>query len=449
MTHKTRQILALLLVMGSAAAELLLPAQAATEQAQAHRDEPGDRHGYAPEHAPGEAHNEAHEDGHGQGHDGGHADEVPRGPHGGRLLRADSFALEITVYETGVPPEFHVYAYADNRPLSPGEVELHIVLARLGGQVDRFAFTPRDAYLRGDGTVSEPHSFDVTVTARYRNRDYHWQYGNYEGRTRIAPDMARDAGIGTETAGPVTLQETLALTGRVRTDPDRLSRVRARFPGIIRQLHRSLGDTVQAGDRLATVQSNDSLQDYTLSAPIDGQIVTRNAQVGEASGAEPLFVITDLSAVWVELDVFGRDLPRVRAGQPVEIETFDGYRAQGVIDWISPLAAHASQSVSARVRLPNPDGALRPGQFVQGRVTVAEHDVALAVRQSAVQLFRDFQVVFARFGDTYEVRMLETGRHNREWVEVLGGLEPGTEYVTANSYLIKADIEKAGASHDH
>jgi len=58
-------------------------------------------------------------------------------------------------------------------------------------------------------------------------------------------------------------------------------------------------------------------------------------------------------------------------------------------------------------------------------------------------------VVFARFGDTYEVRMLELGRGNRDWIEVLGGLVPGTEYVTANSYLIKADIEKSGASHDH
>ena len=92
---------------------------------------------------------------------------------------------------------------------------------------------------------------------------------------------------------------------------------------------------------------------------------------------------------------------------------------------------------------------LRPGQFVRGQVTVAKHPVALAVRQSAIQGFRDFQVVFARIGDTYEVRMLELGRQNDRWAEVLGGLKPGTEYVTSNSYLIKADIEKSGASHDH
>jgi cobalt-zinc-cadmium efflux system membrane fusion protein len=417
----TTPALALLLATGAAAGGLLLQAQTGEQHQQAHVAE-------------------QHE---------GHAHEPARGPHGGRLLRRDGFALEITLYETGVPPEFHVYAYADDKALPPGEVELRIELERLGNRVETFEFTPREDFLRGRGAVGEPHSFDVRVTARYRGRDYHWQYENHEGRTRIPADIAHDAGIATEIAGPASLRETLRLTGRVRTDPDRLSRVRARFPGVIRKLHRTLGDTVQAGATLATVQSNESLQDYTVRAPIGGLIVVRNARVGEATGEEPLFVITDLSEVWVELDVFGRDLPRVRAAQAVEIETFDGYRATGVIDWVTPLTAHASQSVSARVRLPNPDGALRPGQFVQGRVTVAEHDLALAVRQSAVQRFRGFQVVFARFGETYEVRMLQTGRHNREWLEVLGGLEPGTEYVTANSYLIKADIEKAGASHDH
>ncbi|WP_448505453.1 hypothetical protein [Immundisolibacter sp.] len=73
----------------------------------------------------------------------------------------------------------------------------------------------------------------------------------------------------------------------------------------------------------------------------------------------------------------------------------------------------------------------------------------LAVRSSGLQAFRDFTVVFARVGETYEVRMLERGRDDGEYVEVLGGLKPGTEYVAENSYLIKADIEKSGASHDH
>ena len=377
------------------------------------------------------------------------AHDADRGPHGGRLLEDDDFSIEITVFETGLPPEFHVYAYRDGLPLPPAQVELQIELTRLGGQVDRFSFVPQQDYLRGNEVVTEPHSFDVAVVAEYGGHTYRWSYENHEGRTQIPKGMAIESGIETETAGPVTIREILSLTGQVQTDPDRLSRVRPRFPGVVQTVRRNLGDVVQAGDVLATVQSNESLETYRIKAPIGGLIVRRDIQVGEATGDEPLFIIADLTGVWVELDVFGRDLQRVRAGQAVEIETFDDYRAGGEIDWLSPMSAHASQSVRARVRLANPEGRLRPGQFVRGRITLAEHAVPLAVRLAALQRFRDFQVIFARIGDTYEVRMLELGRRDSEWVEVLGGLAPGTEYVTANSYLIKADIEKSGASHDH
>ncbi len=73
----------------------------------------------------------------------------------------------------------------------------------------------------------------------------------------------------------------------------------------------------------------------------------------------------------------------------------------------------------------------------------------LAVRTRALQPFRDFTVVYAKVGDTYEVRMLDLGRRTEEWTEVLGGIEPGTTYVVDGAFLIRADIEKSGASHDH
>ena len=97
----------------------------------------------------------------------------------------------------------------------------------------------------------------------------------------------------------------------------------------------------------------------------------------------------------------------------------------------------------------NNAGHFRPGQFVRANVIVATTDVPLAVKRSGLQRFRDFDVVFAQIGDTYEVRMLDLGRQDEIHVEVLGGIEPGSLYVTDNSYLIKADIEKSGASHDH
>lgn len=374
---------------------------------------------------------------------------VEKGPQGGRLLRDGDFELEITLFEKGVTPEFHLYSYQDGWALAPSDISVVIKLTRLDGQVDTFNFQPQAGYLRGDGIVSEPHSFDVSVEATYQGQSHTWQYENYEGRVQIADRVAAESGVQTDAAGPRTIEETLNLTGRVQIDPNRLSQVRARFPGMVTQVQRELGEQVRRGDVLAEIQSNESLQTYQVTAPISGVIIQRDVQVGETSANAPLFIIADLSKVWAELDVFDKDISRVRTGQRVYLETLSGESVEGKIDWLSPMVAHASQSIQARVVISNPKMNFRPGQFVRGRITVAKHEVALAVRKSGIQAFRDFQVVFAKINDTYEVRMLELGREDHDWIEVLGGLKPGTEYVTENSYLIKADIEKSGASHDH
>jgi len=372
------------------------------------------------------------------------------GPHGGKLLRDGDFALEVTIFETGVPPEYRIYPYLKGRSLPPEEVSLTIELARLGGDVDRFAFSPQGNYLVGNGRVREPHSFDVSVRAEHFGQNFFWAYESYEGRTTIAPTAAAAAEIGVEHAGPATIRQTLALTGSVGMMPERLAHVRARYPGVINTVETRLNEMVKAGNTLATVQSNESLQTYSITAPVNGVVLEMEATAGEATANEPLFVVADLSQVWAELDVFARDRARVKPGQPVRIESLDGDRvAEGHIQMLSPTASVISQSVRARVVLDNKNGDWPPGQFVRGLVTVAETTVPLAVERAAVQQFRDFQVVFARVGDTYEVRMLELGRQGGEHVEVLEGIEPGDVYVTENSCLIKADVEKSGASHDH
>ena len=374
---------------------------------------------------------------------------TPSGPHGGRLLTEGPFSLEVTVFERGVPPEFRVYPYYRNQPLAPEDVTLTIELERIDGQIDRFSFMPREGFLRGQGVVSEPHSFDVTLNASHRGKAYHWQYENHEGRTRISDELATASGVETGLAGPARIRETLTLTGHVQADPNRLARIHARFPGVVQDVKKELGENVRAGEILATVQSNESLQTYTVKAPIDGLIVRRDIQTGAATGSEPLFIVADISRVWAELNVFGQNLNKVQPGQHVVVESMNAQPVEGKISWISPMAAHASQSVNARVELDNEDVRVRPGQFIRARVTISEHDAPLAVQLSALQTFRDFDVVFAKFDEIYEVRMLALGRRDDQWVEVIDGLKPGTEYVTGNSYLIKADIEKSGASHDH
>lgn len=377
--------------------------------------------------------------------------EYERGPHRGRMLRDGDLAIEMTIFEDGVPPEFHVYAYQNDKPLSPSEVELVVELTRLGPKVDRFTFTPREDYLLGGDVVKEPHSFDVKVTATRAGKTSSWTYQSYEGRTTIEAAQADAAGVKVEPVGPASIEEFVSLTGRVGLQPEGRAEVRAWYPGRIMTMTRSIGDRVTKGDTLATITSSESLQTYAIPAPISGVIMERGANVGDVAGSAPLYVVADPRKVIAEFFIFPRDAERLRAGQRVAVKNIGGDRVyQGKIEVILPTADMLTQTVIAHVALPNPDGVTwRPGQAVEGQVIVASELVPLAVRTRALQRFRDFTVVYARVGESYEVRMLELGRQSPEWTEVLAGVEPGEVYVSDNAFLIRADVEKSGASHDH
>ena len=215
-------------------------------------------------------------------------------------------------------------------------------------------------------------------------------------------------------------------------------------------LQKTIGDDVRQGEALARVQSNESLQTYVVTAPRDGTVIARDASVGSESSENALYVIADMSRLVADFKVYGSDLGQIAVGHTVLVSSLDGGTTiVGTIERISPTLDANSRAATARVLLTSAGSDWRPGQFVQGLAIVAEHEVSLAVRESGLQSFRDFTVVYARVKDTYEVRMLELGRRDGEFVEVLGGLQAGTTYVTNNSYLVKADIEKSGASHDH
>jgi cobalt-zinc-cadmium efflux system membrane fusion protein len=147
--------------------------------------------------------------------------------------------------------------------------------------------------------------------------------------------------------------------------------------------------------------------------------------------------------------VFGADQQRVAVGADVKLSNADNSKqVTGKVSYISPNL-QVNQARTLRVEVTSDENTFILGQFVTGLVDVAQYSVPMAVKRNGLQSFRDFTVVYAKVGDEYEVRMLELGREAGKWVEVLGGIKPGTEYVTENSFIIKADIEKSGASHDH
>ncbi|MDA5192418.1 efflux RND transporter periplasmic adaptor subunit [Govanella unica] len=268
--------------------------------------------------------------------------------------------------------------------------------------------------------------------------------------TTILAAMAAESGVVVEAVGPADLVTSVDLLGRVDFVPSARADVRAHYAGPVKKLTKTVGDKVRAGEILAFVESSQSLQTYVVTAPMTGVVLERRTNVGDVAGEGALYVIGDLRRVQAQLHVFPGDLGHIRDGQPVTVRSLDGHMSsESHIASFLPMAEAATQTLVARVGLPNEDGRWLPGMAVQAAVVVAKTEVPLAVRRTALQYFRGGDVVFVREGDVYKAQKLTLGRQSRDWVEVLSGLTAGQDYVIRNSFLIKADIEKAGAGHDH
>ena len=388
------------------------------------------------------------------GHEGdAHGAEAPaRGEQGGRMLAQDGITVELAIAESGTPPIWQAWLYRDGRPLPATAGTVEVRLVRLGGVRETHTLVPQaDGSLLAKSVVGEPHSFDVEVIARVDGKDLRWTYDSYEGRTTIAKKIAEDSGIRVAPAQPGVIADEHEVQGLLTPVEGRVANIAARFPGPIRRLAVNVGDRVRAGQTLATVESNLSLTTYTVTTPISGVVLARNATVGGVAGeGATLFEVADLSSLWVDLHIFGADAQHIVPGVPVTVTRLsDGVTAQTTLERVLPGTATASQSTVARATLANADGLWRPGSAVKARITVEQQPAALVVPVAALQTFRDWTVVFVRVGETYEIRPVELGKRDAERVEVLSGLKAGDQVVVEQSYLVKADIEKSGASHDH
>ncbi len=389
--------------------------------------------------------------GHGHGHDDHAAElvEEAKGPNGGKLLVEGDFSVELTIYESGIPPEMRLYAYDHGQPIDPSLWQVEVTLDRLGGEQDTLQFSREGNYLLGNQVIREPHSYDVSVKASFEGKEHHWHYESHEGRSTISERQQQLAALVVERIEPVEMTFTDTLFGVIEIPDDNRFRINAPYPGLVKQVHVQVGDRVAKGQRLLTLTNTDTLQTYSINSPTAGEVSERFVNQGDRADVGTLLEVVDLSTVWVEMSAFPESIEKVAKGQPVKVRDLHQHEvAEGVITYVAPkmTGGHIART---RAVIDNADGHWRPGMHVKSEVLVERRQVPLAVRKTAIQSFREMPVVFAKYGNTFEVRMVELGSTDGEWIEVLGGIRPGTEYVTENSFLLKADVLKDGASHDH
>jgi cobalt-zinc-cadmium efflux system membrane fusion protein len=382
-----------------------------------------------------------------------HGADVPRGPHEGRLFTDGDVRLELWIAEDEPPPAFKAYLYdGAGRLRRPSGERLVVHLERLGGRRDSLSFRIDGDHFHSNQPVAEPHSFAAEVMLEHGSERHRWEYEQQEGRIELAPEAIAGAGIVAGTAGPSPIEVTIEAPGEVRLNAERVVQVRPRFPGVVREMHKRLGDPVRSGDVLATVHSNESLAEYPITAAMGGTIVSQDAAVGQSVEHETvLYTFADLTSVWVDFPIYPQSAGRIRRGLVVHVQSESGppVSGRGTIQYVGPLLEQDTRVSYGRVVLDNRDRRWQPGMYVTAHVTVERVEVKVAVPDEAVVRMRDGAAVFRADANRFEVQPVTTGRTDGRLVEIVAGLEPGARVVVKNAFLLKAELGKSEAHHEH
>jgi cobalt-zinc-cadmium efflux system membrane fusion protein len=276
-----------------------------------------------------------------------------------------------------------------------------------------------------------------------------------ESIINLREDETAEFNITTGTAQPGKLQVLVSVPGEVVVPPDNLAHIHPRFPGMVKEVKKHIGDQVREDEILAIIESNESLTDYQLKSLIDGTIVEKHITRGEIVEADMSlhgFVIADLSEVWVYLNLYQKDLPFVKKGQKVTISLGPGLEeTAGKINYVSPIIDETTRTATARVVLSNPKGTWKPGLFVNGSIVTDEFTARIAVPKTAIEILENKPCVFIKTDKGFKPRFITLGRKNQSLVEVLHGLNTGEIYVTKGGFTLKAELQKElfGDSHSH
>lgn len=219
----------------------------------------------------------------------------------------------------------------------------------------------------------------------------------------------------------------------------------------MREAEIAVSNARQKLQALGASTESSALNRYELRAPFNGVIVEKHISLGEQVREDAnVFTVSDLKSVWAQVSVPARELPSVRLGESVTIKsTSFEQTAIGKVAYVGALIGEQTRTAQARVVVDNPNGAWRPGLFVNVEVASGESTAPVTVGAEAVQTLEGKFVVFVRTATGFVPANVELGRNDGKRVEVKSGLTAGTQYAANGSFVIKSEAGKASATHAH
>ncbi|MDH5666450.1 MAG: efflux RND transporter periplasmic adaptor subunit [Nitrospira sp.] len=188
-----------------------------------------------------------------------------------------------------------------------------------------------------------------------------------------------------------------------------------------------------------------------IVAPFAGRVIERKLTRGEVvETTENLFVIADLSEVWVLANIPEKDIPFVHTLQTsggthadVHLNAYPDETFKGRITYVGDVLDPSTRTMQLRLELPNTDGRLKPEMFASVRLYSKSQDARLAVPEAALQRDQGRTFVFVQQNaNEYEVREVEVGESNGTLTSIIAGLHEGEPVVTHGAFVLKSELLK-------
>jgi cobalt-zinc-cadmium efflux system membrane fusion protein len=270
----------------------------------------------------------------------------------------------------------------------------------------------------------------------------------------LSQEMIQKAGIQIHEAEGGRVAKSSVFPAEIKLNRDTTAAVSPRYAGIVRKVFVEIGDAVERSDPLATLENSETMSVYTLVAPQDGVIISKDLAVGEIAGdGKVLYEVADLSSVWADISVFPKYQHLMRKGMQVEFVAHDGCTAHGTIKYINPIISHETRTFTARCVLTGARADFTPGAFVRARINTESVAAEVAVPSEAVQMLEGEAVVFVPGDEGFITVPVQLGLSDGHRVEIKSGLKPGQKYVAVGAFSLKAQMVTSGmdphAGHGH
>jgi cobalt-zinc-cadmium efflux system membrane fusion protein len=297
---------------------------------------------------------------------------------------------------------------------------------RIAGRITKVMVTAGDQVTKGQPLVEvESHDLGEALATLLSAR-----------ANLIAAEhhAARETGLGQKQLSSALIVENARATAKA---------LQAEVQGAEQRLM-AMGITPSELDKL---QGGDGPRRVTLRAPISGEVVERYAVLGQVvDPTQPILRIADLSRLWVELDLFERDLGHVAVADPVEIlsETYPGRTFSGKVAYVNATVDVATRTAKVRIEVPNPERLLRPGQFIHARLSTrgSPQPVIAIPRKAVIQLEGEPSVFVALGNERYAARPVERGHYAGDLVEITRGLLEGERVVIEGGFVLKSELQR-------